>query len=189
MDYIELVFIAVGLAMDAFAAAVCKGMSLRRPSAGQCLTVGLFFGGFQALMPVLGWLLGRQFEALISSFDHWVAFALLTLIGGHMIWDALRAKPKEENEAQPKLNLRELLVLSVATSIDALAVGVTFALMPGTDIRLSALLIGVITFALSAFGVFLGSRAGAKWESKATLGGVILILIGIKTIIEHTFHL
>ncbi len=188
MNIWEMLLLAVGLAMDAFAAAICKGLTLRRPTVPQALTVGLFFGGFQALMPFLGWLLGRQFEAAISAFDHWVVFILLTLIGGKMIWEAFHPE-NIKGEAGDKLHLRELLMLSVATSIDALAAGITFALVPNTNVPLSIALIGLITFALSSIGVMLGSTLGRRFEKGASIaGGVILILIGIKTVCDHLFE-
>lgn len=180
----ELLLIAAGLSMDAFAVAVCKGLGMRRLSVRQALLIGGFFGGFQALMPLVGWLLARQFAAAIAAFDHWVAFCLLAVIGGNMIVDA--AFDKEESAPFDRLCLRELTLLSLATSIDALAVGITLALLPDTDIVLSVSLIGAITFALSVVGVTVGNKYGRRFERKAAAtGGVILILIGLKTLLEH----
>lgn len=182
MGFVELFLIGVGLSMDAFAVAICKGLSMKRLNWGQGAVVALFFGGFQAMMPLLGWLLGRQFEQYITSVDHWIAFLLLGYIGGKMIWDAFH----EEGDACPAgFDLKELLMLSVATSIDALAVGVTFAFLQ-VHILPAVALIGCTTFALSLAGVWIGCRFGSRWKNKATLlGGVILCLIGLKILLEH----
>lgn len=182
MGFAELFLIGVGLSMDAFAAAVCKGLGMEKLRWRQGAVLALFFGGFQALMPVLGWLLGRRFEAYITSVDHWIAFLLLGFIGGKMVWDSFH--PEEEGGGG--FNLRELLVLSVATSIDAMAVGITFAFLQ-VSILPAACLIGCTTFCLSLLGVWVGHRFGSRWREKATLaGGVILILIGLKILLEHT---
>ena len=182
MSFFELILIAVGLSMDAFAVSVCKGLSVRTLKAQNALLVGLFFGGFQALMPLLGWLLGRQFESYITKIDHWIAFALLAFIGGHMIWEAIRG---EDSADSGSFALRELLVLAVATSIDALAVGVTFAFL-AVNIWSSIAAIGIITFALSVAGVYIGNKVGGHLHEKAEiLGGAILILIGLKILLEH----
>ncbi len=182
MGLIELFLIGVGLSMDAFAAAVCKGLSMRKIQWRQALTVALFFGGFQAAMPMAGWLLGRQFERYITSVDHWIAFLLLGYIGGKMIYDAFH----EDADACPAVfDLKELLVLAVATSIDALAVGITFAFLQ-VSIGPAAAIIGCTTFCLSLSGVWIGHRFGSRFKSKATLaGGVILCLIGLKILLEH----
>lgn len=189
MDFLSLFLIAVGLSMDAFSVAICKGLALPRTSFGRCSLVGVWFGGFQALMPIAGYFVGVHFKDSIESFDHWLAFALLALIGMNMIREALG---KEEDEAECKeceenpLAARKMLPMAIATSIDALAVGVGFAFL-GVDIWLSALLIGVTTFVLSAVGVKIGGVFGAKYKSKAELaGGIILILIGLKILLEHT---
>ena len=186
MSYFEIAMIGIGLSMDAFAAAVCKGLSMRRAAVGSVLTIGLFFGGFQALMPALGYMLGNSFEQYIVSVDHWIAFALLSFIGGKMIFDALRGDEEEEKAAvEERLDLREILLLAVATSIDALAVGISFAFL-GVKIGTSCALIGAITFALSAAGVVIGHKFGARYKKNAAvLGGVILILIGLKILLEH----
>ena len=183
MDFLSLFILAVGLSMDAFAVAVCKGLALKKIAFRHALTVGLWFGVFQALMPLLGYLLAAQFKDAIAAYDHWIAFGLLALIGGNMIREAIFEK--EEAETDSALSFRSMLPLAVATSIDALAVGVTFAFL---DVRIvpSVTLIGVTTLILSMIGVKAGSLFGAKYEKKAEiLGGVILILLGIKTLLEH----
>ena len=187
MGFFEIFMIGVGLSMDAFAVAICKGLNMHRLDQMQTLVIALFFGGFQALMPFLGWLLGRQFEAYITSFDHWIAFALLTFIGGRMIWEVVRKKEDAPNSAScgQKLDIKELLILAIATSIDALAVGISFAFLQ-VRIAVAITLIGCTTFVLSAAGVCVGHKFGAKYEDKATLaGGIILILIGVKILLEH----
>ncbi len=186
MGFIELFLIGVGLSMDAFAVAVCKGLCMKRLDVRQALVIALFFGGFQALMPCVGWALGTQFEQLIAPVDHWIAFGLLALIGGKMLWDSFRGDDGGlACPADGGIDLRELTMLAVATSIDALAVGVTFAFL-GADIVLSAGLIGATTFALSLAGVAAGHRFGARYEKPATvIGGVVLILIGLKILLEH----
>lgn len=187
MGFVELLIAAVGLSMDAFAASVCKGLCMRRVAWRQALVIAALFGGFQALMPIIGWALGASFAGIIEPIDHWVAFVLLVLIGAKMLWEALHDQPEEVDcsTVGPKLDLRELLVLAVATSIDALAVGVTLAFL-GANIALAAAIIGITTFALSLAGVAIGSRFGARFERTATIaGGVILILIGAKILLEH----
>lgn len=181
MGLLELFLIGVGLSMDAFAVAICKGLSMRRIDGRQTLLVGVFFGGFQALMPLLGWALGRQFEQYITQYDHWIAFVLLAYLGGKMIWEALH-----EGESCPaNFTVRELLVLAVATSIDALAVGISFAFLK-VPILPAVALIGCTTFVLSLIGVWIGNRFGSRFKSKAEVaGGVILILIGLKILLEH----
>lgn len=187
MGLFEIFMIGVGLSMDAFAASICKGLNMRRLNIKNMLIIGLFFGGFQALMPAVGWLLGKQFESYITSVDHWVAFALLVFIGGKMIYDVFH--DDDENccsEKTDRLDMKEVLTLAVATSIDALAVGISFAFLQ-VDIIKAVSVIGVTTFVLSVAGVAVGNMFGAKYEKKATLaGGIILILIGIKILLEHT---
>lgn len=184
MGIAELVVIAVGLSMDAFAVAICKGLNMHKIDYGQTVLIALFFGGFQALMPFIGWLLGKQFESYITSIDHWIAFVLLSFIGGKMIYESFKKDDDPLADAD-KLDLKELTVLAIATSIDALAVGITFAFLKA-DIKISVLLIGVITFLLSALGVFIGHKFGEKYKNKAELaGGVILVLIGLKILGEH----
>jgi len=183
MGMIELILIAVGLAMDAFAVAICKGLSTQKLQLKHYLIIGLWFGGFQALMPTIGYLLGSTFEQYITDFDHWIAFVLLALIGGNMIKEGIS---KEEEKADASFGVRAMLVLAVATSIDALAIGVTFALLPEVNIAMAVSSIGVITFAVSAVGLKIGNIFGEKYKSKAEIfGGVILILIGLKILLEH----
>lgn len=185
MSFMELVLIAVGLSMDAFAVAICKGLSVQKLGWKHYLTVGAWFGGFQALMPTLGYLLGTTFERYITSVDHWVAFVLLCLIGGSMLKEGL-AKEEEEKEERADFDFKSMLLLAVATSIDALAVGITFALLPDVNIFSAVGLIGTITFCLSAVGLKVGNIFGLKYKSKAEVaGGVILILIGVKILLEH----
>lgn len=184
MGFVELLLIAVGLAMDAFAVSVCKGLSMQRLKGHHYLIIGAWFGGFQALMPSIGYLLGTAFEAYITAIDHWVAFVLLSIIGGNMIKEALDKDCCEESD--PSFGFKAMAVLAVATSIDALAVGITFALLPDVNIVAAVSAIGVITFALSAVGLKVGNVFGLKYKSKAELaGGIILILMGIKILLEH----
>lgn len=186
MDWAQLVLIAVSLSMDAFAVALCKGLCMKRINYKHAGVIALFFGAFQALMPLIGWFLGKQFEQYITPIDHWIAFVLLGYIGGKMIWDALH----EDNEGQAcdieeRLDLKELLVMAVATSIDALAVGITFAFLQ-ISIVPSVCTIGLITLCLSFVGVIVGNRFGNKFQSKAQLaGGTVLVLIGLKILLEH----
>ena len=182
MSLTELFIIAVGLSMDAFAVAVCKGLAMRQMSWRGALIVGLYFGGFQAAMPLAGYLLGSGFSNSISSYDHWIAFILLAVIGGNMIKEGL-AGPDECPDAS--LDVKNMTLLAIATSIDALAVGITFAFLQ-VQIIPAVSLIGAITFLLSAAGVKAGNLLGAKWKSGAELcGGIILILIGTKILLEH----
>lgn len=183
MSILEIIVIGIGLSMDAFAVSVCKGLSVRKIKPKHSLIAGAYFGGFQALMPVIGWLLGRQFESLIKSFDHWIAFVLLGLIGANMIREAFSEEENQNDSFSPKT----MLPLAVATSIDALAVGVTFAFLD-VSIVPAALCIGVTTFILSAAGIRTGAVFGARFQAKAEIaGGIVLILMGIKILIEHLF--
>lgn len=183
MDIFELLLIAVGLSMDAFAVSVCKGLSVQRLRPAHYLLIGAWFGGFQALMPTLGYLLGSTFERYIVSFDHWIAFILLALIGGNMVKESFS---REDAEADASFAPRAMFLLAVATSIDALAVGVTFALLPGINITSAASLIGATTFLLSALGLKVGNVFGLRYKSRAELaGGIILILMGVKILLEH----
>lgn len=186
MGLIELCFIAVGLSMDAFAVSICKGLACREQNLRSNLLAGLYFGGFQGLMPAIGWLLGVRFSEAITSIDHWVAFVLLSFIGGSMIRESRSGAEEEELDAS--FRFRAMLPLAVATSIDALAVGVSFAFlgMTGREILGAAALIGAVTFVLSAVGVRVGSVFGSRFKSRAELcGGVILIFIGLKILLEH----
>lgn len=179
----ELFLLAVGLSMDAFAVSVCKGLSVKEVRAKHSITAGFYFGGFQALMPLIGYLLGVNFRSMIESVDHWIAFVLLGLIGANMIKEAL-AKDEDE-ELDSSFGFKAMLPLAIATSIDALAVGVTFAFLQ-VDIVPAVSFIGIVTFVFSAIGVKLGNVFGLKYKSKAELlGGAILVLMGIKILLEH----
>lgn len=187
MGILELFILAVGLSMDACAVAICKGLSVCETKKRHMMITGLWFGGFQALMPLLGYFLGKGFEKYVVSFDHWIAFVLLGAIGINMIKEAFS---KEENEADCDFSAKTMFVMAVATSIDALAVGITFALLPDVNIIAAVSFIGVITFILSALGVKIGNIFGSKFRSKAQLaGGIILILMGTKILIEHLLNL
>ncbi|HJB49269.1 MAG TPA: manganese efflux pump MntP family protein [Candidatus Olsenella excrementigallinarum] len=186
MGIAELLLIAVGLSMDAFAVSICRGLGMHRLNLRTAAVLALFFGCFQALMPLVGWALGSQLMWLIAPVDHWVAFVLLAFIGGKMLWEAFHEDDEgcgcEDTSA---IDLREFLVLAVATSIDALAAGISFAAL-NVDIVASVSLIGVITFALSFVGVAVGHFFGARYERPASVvGGVVLILIGLKVLLEH----
>lgn len=184
MNLFDLVVIAVGLSMDAFAVSICKGLSVNRVRPGHYMNVGLYFGGFQALMPLIGYLLGKQFESMITSVDHWIAFVLLGLIGGNMIREAVGG---EEESLDDSFSFKTMLPLAIATSIDALAVGVTFAFLR-VNVLPAVMLIGATTFMISAGGLKIGNVFGAKYKSKSEiLGGVILIALGGKILVEHLF--
>ncbi len=181
MSLWELFILAIGLSMDAFAVSVCKGLSVREFRPKHALTVGLYFGGFQALMPLMGYLLGKQFQSLITNIDHWIAFVLLTVIGLNMIKESRSGAEELNGSFTP----RAMLPLAVATSIDALAVGVTLAFLQVSIIP-AVSFIGVITFILSAVGIKIGNVFGAKYKSRAELvGGVVLIIMGLKILLEH----
>ncbi len=183
MSTLELFIIAVGLSMDAFAVAICKGLSVKSLKPRHMLIVGLYFGAFQGLMPLAGYFLGRQFQDYIVAFDHWIAFVLLCIIGGNMIREAVKG---EEEECCESFGVKAMLPMAVATSIDALAVGVTFGFMPDVNIWFAVAFIGIITFTLSAIGVKIGNVFGAKFKAKAEFaGGIILILMGLKILLEH----
>ena len=182
MDFVTLLTLAVGLAMDAFAVSICKGLAMREKVLKKGIIVGLWFGGFQALMPTIGFFLGTQFKDQITSIDHWIAFVLLGLIGINMIKEALS---NEEEQADDSIAVKEMFMLAVATSIDALAVGITFAFL-NVNIVYAASIIGVCTFLISFAGVKIGNIFGTKYKSKAELaGGIILILLGFKILFEH----
>ena len=174
--------------MDAFAVSVCKGLGMHRVNYAHALVIALFFGVFQGLMPVIGWLVGSAFAVYVTAVDHWIAFALLAFVGGKMLWDAFHDEGEEEDDetSTQKLDLRELFMLAIATSIDALAVGITFALLPDVNVPLAVCLIGITTFVCSAAGLKVGNLFGFKYKAKAELaGGIILILIGLKILLEH----
>ena len=182
MDLFTLLTLAVGLAMDAFAVSICKGLAMREKVLKKGIIVGLWFGGFQALMPTIGFFLGTQFKDQITSIDHWIAFVLLGLIGINMVKEALS---NDEEQADDSIAVKEMFMLAVATSIDALAVGITFAFL-NVHIVSAALMIGVCTFLISFAGVKIGNIFGTKYKSKAELaGGIILILLGFKILFEH----
>lgn len=185
MGIAELLLIGAGLSMDAFAVSVCKGLKMKKVNKLHCGIIALFFGEFQALMPLLGWVLGKQFESYITSIDHWIAFLLLVLIGANMMKESRQKEEEVVTKSDSQLNLKELFVLAVATSIDALAVGITFAFLK-VDILLAVTIIGSITLILSAIGVFVGNIFGIRYKDKAELaGGLILILMGCKILVEH----
>lgn len=185
MSFWEVIFIAIGVSMDAFAVSIGKGLSAPRASWREALIVGLWFGGFQALMPVTGYLLGISFADMVTKVDHWIAFGLLLMIGGNMVMEAL--KEEKPSHADSSFGFRTMLFLAVATSIDALAVGISFAFL-GADLWGSAALIGVTTFLFSAIGLLIGKKVGERFHKGAEiLGGVILIIIGLKILIEHLF--
>lgn len=184
--FIELFLIGVGLSMDAFAVSVCKGLAMKKVNKKQAVVIGLYFGGFQALMPLIGWFLGIRFQKYITSIDHWIAFILLVFIGGKMILEAVRDPDVQEiKEKDLPLDHKEMLMLAVATSIDALAVGITFAFLE-TPIVEAIVIIGCTTFALSVLGVVVGNFFGTRYKKKAEIaGGIILVLIGLKILLEH----
>ena len=184
MSLIELFLLALGLSMDAFAVAVCKGLALQKLQPRHAVIIGLYFGGFQALMPLFGYLLGVRLQDAIKAYDHWIAFLLLSLIGFNMIRESFSS---ETESGSASMDIRTMLILAVATSIDALAVGVTFAFL---EVRIlpAVTVIGCTTFLLSMLGVKVGALFGTRYKSRAELsGGVILILIGFKILVEHLF--
>jgi putative Mn2+ efflux pump MntP len=185
LSLLEIFLVGISLSMDAFAVSLCRGLCMRKINYKHALIVSGTFGFFQALMPHIGWLLGRQFERYIVEFDHWIAFALLLLIGGKMIYDVFD-KNEDKKALSGDLNIKELLLMAVATSIDALAVGITFAFLGGLSIWISITIIGLVTFAICFCGVLIGNRFGAKFKKKAQFaGGLVLILIGLKILLEH----
>lgn len=180
MSLLSLFLVAVGLSMDAFAVAVCKGLSMRKIQWKYAVLTGVYFGGFQALMPFMGYLLGSQFQEAITSIDHWIAFVLLGIIGINMIRES-----REEECPSPSFDVKTMVVLALATSIDALAVGITFAFLQ-VNILAAVALIGCTTFCLSIVGVAVGNIFGSKYKSRAEIaGGVILILMGLQILLEH----
>ena len=182
MGFFSILLIAIGLSMDAFAVAICQGLKMRKIDYGKTLIIGLFFGGFQALMPLIGWFLGSKFQRHIISYDHWIAFLLLAIIGGKMIYDSFHP----DDEDNHSFAISELFVLAIATSIDALAVGIAFALLNEINIFFSITVIGICTFILSVFGVIIGNKFGVVYMNKAEFtGGLILIFLGLKILLEH----
>ena len=182
MKIFEIIIIGIGLAMDAFAVSICKGLSMKKIDWKKALVIATYFGAFQALMPILGYFLGTTFSNLVESIDHWIAFILLTIIGGNMINESTDDELKKRND---KIDIKTMLTLSIATSIDALAIGVTFSFFE-VNIWLAIILIGLITFTLSIIGVCIGNKFGDMLQNKSELiGGVVLILIGLKILLEH----
>lgn len=188
MEYlVEFLLLGVGLAMDAFAVSICKGLAMRKVNKKQAVIIALFFGGFQAIMPVIGWLLCKGFQTYIEAFDHWIAFALLAFIGMKMIIETLSEKEEDVvvEKMDPPLDMKEMLMLAIATSIDALAVGIYLAALDRPIVE-SATIIGVVTFIISIVGVYIGNFFGNRYKKRAELaGGIILVLIGVKILCEH----
>ena len=186
MGFIELFLLGVGLSMDAFAVSVCKGLAMKKATLKSQMTCGLWFGGFQALMPLIGFFLGAMFADAIKSFDHWIAFGLLALIGANMLKEALEKECDCCEEHNADMSVKTMFVMAVATSIDALAVGISLAMAGDVNIWAAVALIGVTTCVLSALGVKIGNIFGSRYEKKAEFaGGVILILLGLKILLEH----
>ena len=190
MSSLDLLLISIALAMDAFAVAICKGLAMKKVNYKHCFIIALFFGGFQGLMPLIGWAVGTTFASKIKMVDHWIAFILLAYIGGKMIFDAIKEWKEDDGiiELDPPLDIKELLIFSIATSIDALACGVTFSFTENFKIIKAVLVIGITTFILSTAGVFIGNIFGSKYKAKAQLlGGIILVFLGVKILLEHFF--
>jgi len=182
MELFEIIAIGIGLAMDAFAVSICKGLSMKKIDWKKAIIIALYFGIFQALMPILGYFLGSTFSSFVQSVDHWIAFILLAIIGGNMIKDSTDDEVEKRND---KVDVKTMLLLAIATSIDALAVGVTFAFFE-VNLLLSISIIGIITFVLSFLGVIIGNKFGDKFQNRAELaGGIVLIIIGLKILLEH----
>lgn len=185
MGYLEILITGVALAMDAFAVSICKGIKMKKLRGSHLVVISLFFGGFQMLMPLVGWLLGSQLVDHISKFDHWIAFVLLAFIGVKMAIESFKKEEEECACCKEKLDLKELFVLAVATSIDALAVGIAFSLYPNVNILPAVSIIGAVTFLICAIGVIIGHKCGSRFKSKAEfIGGVVLVAIGIKLLVE-----
>lgn len=185
MGFAEIVLFGVGLAMDAFAVSICKGLCMKKINYAHCFVIALFFGAFQAIMPFAGYWLGKSFESYITSIDHWVAFILLVYIGSKMIREAFEKEDNNACEVYGRLDLKELFVLAIATSIDALAVGITFSFYENTNIYKNISIIGIVTFIIAFGGVVIGNKFGSKYKQKAEIaGGAILVLLGIKILLE-----
>lgn len=185
MTFTEILLFGIGLAMDAFAVSVCKGLCMKRINYAHCCVIALFFGAFQALMPFIGYWLGTAFESYITSIDHWIAFVLLVYIGAKMIREAFEPEEEQTCDVSGKLNIKELFVLAIATSIDALAVGITFSFYEDTNIYQNITVIGVVTFLISFGGVVIGNKFGSRYKQKAEIaGGAILVLLGFKILLE-----
>lgn len=182
MGVLEITLISIGLAMDAFAVSVCKGLSIKKMDFKKATIIGLWFGIFQGLMPTIGFFLGTTFESIVTSIDHWIAFFLLVMIGGSMIKESCECENEQENDS---IDFKTMLLLAIATSIDALAIGITFAFFK-VNLLYAVSSIGIITFAISVFGVIIGNKFGNKFQNKAEFaGGLILIIIGLKILLEH----
>lgn len=185
MGFLEFLIIAVGLAMDAFAVSIGKGLSVRKIQPRHAMSVGLWFGGFQAMMPLVGYILGMSFASLVKNIDHWIAFILLAFIGVNMIRESLQSGDECCENTKPDFSVREMLTMAIATSIDALAVGVSLAFL-GVNVWAAVAVIGVVTMIFSMIGLKIGNIFGCRYKSKAEIfGGVILILIGLKILFEH----
>jgi putative Mn2+ efflux pump MntP len=183
MGIVEIILLGISLAMDAFAVSICKGLSMKKIDWKKAIIIGLYFGVFQALMPIIGYFLGATFESLVTNIDHWIAFGLLALIGGNMVKEGLQ--DEESDNCNDNVDFKTMIVLAIATSIDALAVGITFAFLK-VNVPLAVTIIGVITFIISLIGVKIGNKFGNKYENKAEIaGGIVLILIGLKILLEH----
>ena len=182
MTILEILLIAIGLAMDAFAVSICKGLSMKKMNWKKAIIVGAYFGIFQALMPIIGYFLGSTFEDLVTHIDHWIAFVLLVAIGGNMLKEAFANDSENCND---NVDFKTMSILAIATSIDALAVGITFAFLQA-NIWISAIIIGIVTFAISIIGVKIGNKFGDRYERRAEIvGGFILIFMGVKILLEH----
>jgi putative Mn2+ efflux pump MntP len=182
MGILEIIFIGIGLAMDAFAVSICKGLSMKKLDIKKAVIIALYFGIFQAVMPIIGYLLGSSFQNIVTNIDHWIAFILLLFIGGNMIKESFDPEDDKKND---DVSFKTMIVLAIATSIDALAVGITLAFLQ-TNLLFSVSIIGIITFVLSLVGVKIGNKFGDKFQNKAEFaGGIILILIGVKILLEH----
>lgn len=182
MGFLEILLISIGLAMDAFAVSICKGLAMKKMSWKKAIIIALYFGTFQAIMPIVGYFLGTRFQDLVVNIDHWIAFVLLAFIGGNMLKEAFGNSKEETNDS---IDIKTMLILAIATSIDALAIGITFALLE-TNLILSISSIGIITFISSMIGVKIGNKFGSRYEKKSeVIGGLILILMGTKILLEH----
>lgn len=186
MSFYMILLLGIGVSADAFAVAICKGLAMKKFSLKKALTIGLFFGGFQGLMTFLGWALASNFSNLLESIDHWIAFILLVLLGVNMLIGAFKKSDSEQCDCEEILSLKELFILSIATSIDALAVGISLA-FNGTPILIPAVVIGICTFSFSTIAVYIGHKFGSIFQKYAEIsGGIILMLIGVKILLDHT---
>ncbi len=182
MGICAILLLGIGLAMDAFAVSICKGLAMKKMNWKNAIIIALYFGMFQAVMPIIGYFLGTTFESLVTTFDHWIAFILLLLIGGSMIKESFDNEDEKKND---KIDFKTMTALALATSIDALAIGITFAFLD-VNVTLAVSIIGIITFIISVCGVKIGNKFGDKYQNKAELmGGIILVLLGIKILLEH----